>query len=278
MAHAIITPQEMYAAEQALFDTGVASFDVMRTAGEAVAKSLHANWSSGSVNVLCGPGGNGGDGFVAASHLAMLGRDVSVFLLGSPDNLTGDVARAAALWNGEVAPLQAALERPCEITLDALFGGGLSRPLSGVAAELAEATRSRVMAVDVPSGLDGLTARPLGACFRADRTVTFAALRPAHVLSPGVRLCGIVEVAEIGVPVPTHTQLRAIAKRDQIEAIQVSDPSGLSALMRESEPPPVNRIEAVRCAARHQRRSVLLKAPETLLALPSGQVFVDQES
>ena len=200
MGRPIITPQEMTAAEQAVFAAGTDSFEVMTRAGTAVAEFLHARWPEGIVQVLCGPGGNGGDGFVAAARLSKLWRKVDVFCLVDIASLTGDAAKAAALWEGEVHPLEAAVQAPHAIVLDALFGGGLSRPLDGVAAELAQ-RGGRVVSVDVPSGIDGLTARPLGPCFRAEGTMTFAGLRPAHVLQPAAAYCGLVAAADIGVPV-----------------------------------------------------------------------------
>lgn len=202
MGRPILTPQEMRAAEDQLFSGGVDSFDLMKRAGNAVAEFVHANWPEGRIQVLCGPGGNGGDGFIAAAALAKLWRDVDVFCLVPVGKLSGDAARAAAEWGGEVRPLEAALDAPHDIVLDAIFGGGLSRPLEGVTERLA--TRGgRVVSVDVPSGIHGESARPLGACFRAEGTITFAALRPAHVLLPGAAYCGGVFVADIGVPVQT---------------------------------------------------------------------------
>ena len=203
MGRPILTPDEMRAAEQAVFATGVDSFEVMQRAGDAVAEFLHANWPDGRIQVLCGPGGNGGDGFVAAAKLAKLWRDVQVFSAVPVAELKGDVAKAAKLWDGPVGTLEEALIADHDLVLDALYGGGLSRPLEGTAAALAQ-RGGRVISVDVPSGICGLRARPLGPCFAAEGTVTFAALRPAHVLQPGAAFCGGVFVADIGVPVQTR--------------------------------------------------------------------------
>lgn len=202
MGRPILTPQEMRTAEQAVFASGIDSFTVMQRAGEAVAEFVHAHWPDGTIQVLCGPGGNGGDGFVAAAALAKLWRKVEVFCVVPVAELKGDAARAAALWEGEVGTLEEALTSEFDLVLDALYGGGLSRPLEGVAAALAERP-ARVVSIDVPSGIDGATAKPIGPCFRAEGTVTFAALRPAHVLLPGAAFCGAVMVADIGIPVQT---------------------------------------------------------------------------
>jgi hydroxyethylthiazole kinase-like uncharacterized protein yjeF len=200
MGRPILTPQEMRRAEQAIFDAGTDSFSVMQRAGEAVAEFVHAHWPEGDIQVLCGPGGNGGDGFVAAAALAKLWRKVQVYCVVPVAELKGDAAKAAALWKGPVGTLEEALTAPHELVLDALYGGGLSRPLEGAAAALAERP-ARVVSVDVPSGIDGAAARPLGPCFRAEGTITFAALRPAHVLLPAAAYCGGVMVADIGIPV-----------------------------------------------------------------------------
>ncbi|MEZ5998871.1 MAG: NAD(P)H-hydrate dehydratase [Hyphomonas sp.] len=203
MGRPILTPQEMRAAEEAVFATGVDSFEVMQRAGDAVAEFVHANWPEGKIQVLCGPGGNGGDGFVAASKLAKLWREVQVYCAVPVAELKGDAAKAAALWEGPVGTLEEALTADHDLVLDALYGGGLSRPLEGTAAALAQ-RGGRVISVDVPSGICGLRARPLGPCFVAEGTVTFAALRPAHVLRPASAFCGGVFVADIGIPVQTR--------------------------------------------------------------------------
>lgn len=200
MGRPILTPQEMRSAEQAVFEAGTDSFSVMQRAGEAVAEFVHAHWPDGEIQVLCGPGGNGGDGFVAAAALAKLWRKVHVYSVLPRGELKGDTAKAAALWEAEIGTLEEALAAPHDLVVDALYGGGLSRPLDGAAAALAERP-ARVISVDVPSGIDGATAKPLGPCFRAEGTITFAALRPAHVLLPAAAFCGGVMVADIGVPV-----------------------------------------------------------------------------
>ncbi|WP_213271665.1 NAD(P)H-hydrate dehydratase [Hyphomonas sp.] len=202
MGRPILTPQEMRAAEQAVINAGTGRFTLMERAGEAVAEFVHAHWPDGRIQVLCGPGGNGGDGFIAASRLAKFWRNVEVFCTHPVSELTGDTARAASMWEGPVHTLQEALSSEPELVLDALYGAGLKRPLEGSAAMLAE-RGGRVISVDVPSGIDGYTGKPLGPAFRAEATLTFAALRPAHVLLPGSAFSGAVMVADIGVAVQT---------------------------------------------------------------------------
>lgn len=202
MGRPILTPQEMLAAEQAVFNTGADRYTLMQRAGEAVAEFVHAHWPHGRIQVLCGPGGNGGDGFIAAARLAKFWRRVEVYCTHPVSELTGDTAKAASEWDGPVHRLEDALATQPEIVLDALFGAGLKRPLEGAAAMLAQ-RGGRIISIDVPSGVDGYTGKPLGPAFKAEATITFAALRPAHVLLPGSAHSGALMVADIGVPVQT---------------------------------------------------------------------------
>jgi hydroxyethylthiazole kinase-like uncharacterized protein yjeF len=269
MGRPILTPQEMRAAEQAVFGAGVDSFAVMQRAGEAVAEFVHAHWPEGQIQVLCGPGGNGGDGFIAAAALAKLWRKVDVYCAVPVSDLKGDAAKAAALWTGKVGTLEEALTAPHELVLDALFGGGLSRPLTGAAAALAERP-ARVISVDVPSGIDGFTAKPLGPCFRSEGTITFAALRPAHVLLPAAAYCGGVMVAEIGIPVQT----RAMENSPAIWAAHLPQPGQGDYKHRRGHlkvvSGPMNSTGAARLAARAGLRAgaglvTLLSPPSAML-------------
>ncbi len=188
---------------------GVETFSLMKAAGAAVADAAQICAPAGAAFVLCGPGNNGGDGYVAAAGLRAAGRPVRVFSLGPVEALSGDAARAAALWNAPVEPLSAADLTQAGVVIDALFGAGLTRPLEGEAARLAEqshAISAPVIAADVPSGLHGDLGRPLGrppgqaGCFAARATVTFFRKKPAHVLEPGRTLCGDIVLADIGIP------------------------------------------------------------------------------
>ncbi|MEO0451182.1 MAG: NAD(P)H-hydrate epimerase [Pseudomonadota bacterium] len=274
MAQSVITPQEMYEAERAVFATGRASFELMQEAGRGVADVLQSHYPEGSISVLCGPGGNGGDGFIAAAHLANLGREVSVFLSGSVDALKGDPKRAAAQWPGPIGSLSHALDASADITLDALFGGGLTRPLNGPAVQLAEASRAPVISVDVPSGLDGATGRPLGSCFQAALTVTFAALRPAHVLSPGRRLSGQVEVIDIGVPVPAHTLYRDPTPSELERAQTFLSLEDVRDVLADPSVLALSAIECMRALAKQTGEAVYVTHPDRILARPDGMVVI----
>ncbi len=192
----------MAVADCATIAAGTSGMALMEAAGSAVANAVGARWSKRPVLVLCGPGNNGGDGFVAARHLRVAGWPVRVALLGSVEHLSGDAARQAALWADEVHALSVDLLDGAALVIDALFGAGLSRPVSGTPAQVLKAVVSRcipVCAVDVPSGLDGASGQVQGVAARADITVTFFRKKPGHVLIPGKRLCGEVILADIGI-------------------------------------------------------------------------------
>ncbi|MBU6444155.1 MAG: NAD(P)H-hydrate dehydratase [Alphaproteobacteria bacterium] len=212
MSAEILTVAEMYAADRYAAEHGVATLALMEAAGEAVAEAVHRRWPGAAVAVLCGPGNNGGDGFVAARHLEAQGHEVEIALLGPREALKGDAAVMAERWDGLIAPLSPAILRGADVVVDALFGAGLSRPLDGVAEECVTALNRSglpVVAVDVPSGLHGDAARPLsGGCVEADVTVTFFRKKPAHVLMPGRMLCGDVTVADIGIPAAALETIR----------------------------------------------------------------------
>jgi ADP-dependent NAD(P)H-hydrate dehydratase / NAD(P)H-hydrate epimerase len=197
---ALLTPIQMGDADRAAAASGV-GFGLMEAAGGAVAVAVGARWPMRPVTVLCGPGNNGGDGFVAARHLAAAGWPVKLALLGSREKLTGEAAHAASLWKDPLAPFSSESLEGAGIVIDAIFGAGLSRPLDGKARELVESLKVRripICAVDVPSGLDGASGMILGAAARADLTVTFFRKKPGHLLYPGRGLCGDILVADIG--------------------------------------------------------------------------------
>lgn len=199
----LLTNAEMGRADASAIAAGVSIDALMHAAGCAVATAAMARCPRGRILVLCGPGNNGGDGLVAASALRARGREVRVAMLGDRARLTGAAARAAAAWGEPVESATPASLAGAESVIDALFGAGLARALDGEARALVEALARggmSVVAVDVPSGVDGDTGAVRGAAAAAIASVTFFRKKPGHLLLPGRSLCGDVVVAEIGMP------------------------------------------------------------------------------
>lgn len=207
---AVLTTDEMYAADAAAEALGLSSLALMEAAGGHVAREIRQRWSRRRTAVLCGPGNNGGDGFVIARMLKKVGWPVRVGLLGDVDALKGDAAANAGRWQadgGPVEPLSPDMIAWSGLVVDALFGAGLSRPLDGAARHavraMLEAGRP-CAAVDVPSGVSGDTGAIVGGeaglAPPCDLTVTFFRPKPGHLLCPGRDLCGDLKVVDIGIP------------------------------------------------------------------------------
>jgi NAD(P)H-hydrate epimerase len=181
---------------------GIPGTLLMQNAGEAVAREIQRRFSPRAVSVLCGPGNNGGDGFVAAAMLAQSGWPVRVALLGEVESLHGDAQYHARRWSGVIEALSPALIENADLVIDALFGSGLNRRLDHKVKDvLGYATRRAlpIVAVDIPSGIMGDGGENIGAA-PAVCTVTFMRKKPGHLLLPGREACGDVVVADIGIP------------------------------------------------------------------------------
>jgi hydroxyethylthiazole kinase-like uncharacterized protein yjeF len=209
----LLTTAEMAQADGLAIAGGVAGIELMEQAGRAVCDAVVARYqASNRVVVVAGPGNNGGDGFVAARLLAEHGYNVTVILLGDRARLTGDAALAAKRWTGAVTAAPDALSG-ADIVIDALFGAGLDRPVEGAAHSLIEhmnALGVEVVAVDLPSGINGTSGALMGVAVNAAQTVTFFRKKPGHLLLPGRLHCGETSVADIGIPASV---LAAIAPR-----------------------------------------------------------------
>ncbi|MFT3808492.1 MAG: NAD(P)H-hydrate dehydratase [Micropepsaceae bacterium] len=208
----LLSVAQMGAADAAAPELGVPSMTLMEHAGRAVADEIGRRWTPRLTTVLCGPGNNGGDGYVAARVLKSRGWPVVCETETDPAALKGDAAEAFRRWDGETRAVAAGAPE-AGLIVDALFGAGLSRPLGGEAARLAEVSREmrdRVVSIDVPSGIHGDSGLALGGtAFHAALTVTFVRRKPGHVLMPGRTQCGEVVLADIGMP--EAAVLRAMA-------------------------------------------------------------------
>ena len=212
-AHALLTVTQMRQADQASMASGRSGLMLMEAAGQAVARAIMQRWAPRPVCVLCGPGNNGGDGWVVAQRLQSCGWPVTVVSLVPRSSLQGDAAVVSHQWSGPVTVLDAEnhLQQGAEawtgfqagggLVVDALFGAGLSRTLDAPVAGMLQQARMHacaMVAVDVPSGVWGDSGE-VGGAPRCDLTVTFFRMKPAHVLMPSRGYCGEVVVADIGI-------------------------------------------------------------------------------
>jgi NAD(P)H-hydrate epimerase len=204
----LLSVQQMRAAEQFAVQMGTPLIVLMERAGLAVAELVMLRYTKRPVIILCGPGNNGGDGFVAARHLAAKGWPVRILLYGKLEEMTPEAKVAASRWRGAVITaslpvLENALQKGAQLIIDALYGIGLRRPVTGDAALMMQAVNRSgipVVAVDIPSGLNADTGQVYGQSIVADVTVTFFRKKLAHVLMPGRMLCGEILTADIGIP------------------------------------------------------------------------------
>jgi hydroxyethylthiazole kinase-like uncharacterized protein yjeF len=203
MSNELLSPAEMAKADRLAIAAGPRDgMGLMRNAGAAVAAVVLAEYPQAiRVHVLCGPGNNGGDGYVVARLLVDSGVAVSVWASGVPGP-GSDAALAAGECPVEPRPLSEFTAEKGTVVVDALYGAGLSKPLSGEAASAVDMVASLhlpVVAIDLPSGVSGDSGAILGRAFRADTTVTFVRKKPGHLLLPGRELCGKIVLADIGI-------------------------------------------------------------------------------
>ena len=199
---ALLDVRRMGEADRLTVAEGTPAAVLMDNAGQAVARAVSNRWTARPVTVLCGSGNNGGDGFVAARHLAQQGWPVRVALLGSRERMTGEARHHADRWEGRIEPLAPGALDGAALVIDALFGAGLNRTIDGPAKDTLAGVVAQGLpsvAIDVPSGVMGDTGADLGAA-AAVLTVTFFRKKPGHLLLPGRLLCGEVIVAGIGIP------------------------------------------------------------------------------
>jgi hydroxyethylthiazole kinase-like uncharacterized protein yjeF len=201
----LLTTAEMAEADRLAVAAGTAGIELMENAGRAVADAVvrMPPWSPLPICIVAGPGNNGGDGFVCARILAERGYPVRMLLLGDAAKLKGDAATAAGRWPGPIEPATPGALEGAGLIVDALFGAGLDRPVEGLARAMIEAINASklpVIAVDLPSGINGTSGAAMGVAIKASRSVTFFRRKPGHVLLPGRLHCGPVEAVDIGIP------------------------------------------------------------------------------
>lgn len=199
----LLTAEEMSRAEQLAAASGISTLTMMETAGRGVAEEIVRRYPRGSrVVVLCGPGNNGGDGFVAARYLRERGYQVRLALNGRAEDLKRDPQEMARRWDEAIEPMSPQSLEGAQIVVDAIYGTGLRDDVGGVVAQMIEATAERglpVISVDIPSGVDATSGALRGAAFKAAATVTFFRRKMGHVLFPGRLYCGNVRTVDIGI-------------------------------------------------------------------------------
>jgi ADP-dependent NAD(P)H-hydrate dehydratase / NAD(P)H-hydrate epimerase len=195
----VLTAAQMRAAEAALIADGVSVEELMQRAGRGAAEWVWRLSGGRSVTVLCGPGNNGGDGWVIAEALRAKGGDVTVVMAAEP--ATDAAKDARKRYGGEV--LGASAVRHGEVFVDCLFGTGLTRPLSDDHAQLLSrlaASHHKRLAIDLPSGIDTDLGQPLGSALpNYDLTVALGAWKPAHFLMPAAATMGALRLVDIGI-------------------------------------------------------------------------------
>ncbi len=207
-SHLLLSAAEMRRVEEAAIAAGRSGFALMQEAGKGVAGILRRDYDARrSAIILCGPGNNGGDGFVAATELRRVGWRVVILADRERAAYRGEAGEAVALWVGEIRPLtiaalrDALAEEPRALILDALFGIGLTRDLDrryGEIMDLAKIAGRPIIAIDIPSGIDADSGALRGFALPATRTITFGWAKPGHFLAPGEGHTGLLEILPLG--------------------------------------------------------------------------------
>jgi len=221
----------MYQADNLTIKSGISGLVLMEAAGRGIATHIQDNWPAGRCLVLCGPGNNGGDGYVVARYLSEAGWQVDLFSVTDPNVLKGDAASMRDRWKGGVQEIESPDFKNHDLVVDAIFGAGFSRELpadiSKLLSSIAEA-KIPVVAVDIPSGVNGDTGGVDPGAIPAATTVSFFLAKPGHFLYPGRGYCGHLEIVDIGIDEKT---LEAISPQ-----AQQNDPCLWVSYLRRADP------------------------------------------
>lgn len=221
----LLSIEEMYKADRLTIEAGAPGETLMENAGRGIAEIIQTAYERRPVLVLCGPGNNGGDGFVVARHLQEAGWEVSLAALVPPDRYKKDAAIMAKRWQGETLGIKPALLEELGVDdrwliVDALFGAGLDRQLEGMVNLVLKEVGKReipVVAVDMPSGVSGDSGLTMGAVAPAEITVTFFRKKPGHLLLPGRKYCGEVIVRDIGIETEVLDEIKPQCRENSPE-------------------------------------------------------------
>lgn len=208
----ILTTEQMYKADRLAIESGVSGLELMENAGQGVAAHIEQGWDPCTVTILCGPGNNGGDGYVVARSLSEAGWDVHVLSIKDPAALSGDALEMYRQYDGAVEILDANSQANEGLIVDALFGAGFKGELpQGIRTFFEKANQKNVpvVAIDVPSGVDGSTGEVAEGTPEADLTVSFFKAKCGHLLYPARRYLGLLQIIDIGIPETVLDEINA---------------------------------------------------------------------
>jgi hydroxyethylthiazole kinase-like uncharacterized protein yjeF len=207
----LLTNAEMGKCDRLTIESGTPGIALMQKAGRAVADCVARRPLGIKVVLIAGPGNNGGDAFVAARVLRERGYRLQMLLVGDAARLKGDAAEAARQWGGPIEPADPAALADADLIVDGLFGAGLDRPVEGLPRAMIEAMNASpapVVAIDLPSGINGTTGAVMGVAVDAVESVTFFRAKPGHYLLPGRLHSGTLRIADIGIKDGTLAEVR----------------------------------------------------------------------
>jgi NAD(P)H-hydrate epimerase len=203
MSYEILSNEQMANADRITMDSGIDGFGLMQNAGNSASSIILERYKPCKVMIMCGPGNNGGDGFVIAQRLLENGFTVDVASLIKIENYKGDALLAAKQYKGEIFNFSDLEIKNYDLVVDALFGTGFSKELDkelqNIFIKIKQASIP-VVAIDIPSGVNGSTGEASNNCCNADLTITFCRKKIGHVLMPGMEKCGEIIICDIGIP------------------------------------------------------------------------------
>lgn len=199
----LLTPKQMALADHLAIQNGTSGIELMQNAGDVLFKALRQHSTNAKdILIVCGIGNNGGDGFVLAERLFKANIRVSVCIIGEPSQISGDARLAFDAIPAAVTRVQKPKWDTYDLIVDGLFGAGLARDITGDYAKAVlamNAAPAKILAIDLPSGINGETGQISGCAIEADLTVTFFRQKPGHILLPGKAHCGDVILGQIGI-------------------------------------------------------------------------------
>lgn len=284
----LLTNAQMAEADRSTIESGVPGFTLMQNAGQAVADIIIERVQPCKTLVLCGPGNNGGDGFVIAALLKAQGWEVAVASCVPLETLKGDAKMAAELWSGEVLRFEDVEIESDLLLVDAVFGTGSKGEFRSPVLEVfqkIEKAKPLVIAVDIPSGVNGTTGAAALHTPCAKLTVTFCRKKLGHVLSPGSAHCGPIVVADIGIPDSSVAQAGFAALENtfippKITLRELNEMAEMRAIHKrlvqfaETNQSIVDPLAFLRRQAVEGKCFVIQTKPDFILATSEGEVLI----